>query len=137
MMLAARAVGIGAPAYTESLGRERAAVPKARRLTVEALACWSLDVLVDDAALVCSELVTNAVVHARGTSLRLTVTRRPAGVRIAVTDCSRIMPALLAGRAAGMEHGRGLVLVDTLAVEWGTDRLHWGKRVWAHLDVVP
>ncbi|MEY6564990.1 hypothetical protein AB8B12_08570 [Streptomyces sp. PGLac3x] len=32
------------------------------------------------------------------------------------------------------ESGRGLVLVDALAAEWGTELLPWGKRVWAELS---
>ncbi|MFF0221257.1 ATP-binding protein [Streptomyces sp. NPDC004629] len=31
------------------------------------------------------------------------------------------------------ESGRGLALVEELAVRWGTDPLPWGKQVWAEL----
>jgi anti-sigma regulatory factor (Ser/Thr protein kinase) len=135
MMLAARLVDIGLPAYTMSFPRERASVRGARQLIADALAEWDLaDGLGDSAALIVSELVTNSVEHARGSSMRLTVMRRLNGVRIGVVDLSRRLPAVQAGDNCG-EHGRGLVIVDALATVWGTQPLPWGKRVWAHLDV--
>lgn len=134
-MLATRAVAIGAPAYTEVFFREPESVARARRLTAAALDAWRLNDLADSAVLVCSELVTNSVEHARGASLRLTVTQRMTGVRIAVVDLSRLRPVTRTEDIGG-EHGRGLVIVDALASDWGTEPLRWGKRVWAHLDVM-
>lgn len=133
-MLAARAVYIGLPAYTEVFFRERESVAKARQLTAAALADWKLAESADSAVLICSELVTNSVEHAKGASLRLTVTRRLTGVRIAVVDLSRLRPTVRPEDADG-EHGRGLVIVQALAFRWGTDPLRWGKRVWADLDI--
>lgn len=133
-MLAARAVYIGLPAYTEVFFREPESVAKARRLTAGALSAWELDDLADSAVLICSELVTNSVEHARGASLRLMVTRRLTGVRIAVVDLSRLRPVTRPADVGG-ENGRGLVIVGALSSRWGTDPLRWGKRVWADLDV--
>lgn len=135
MMLAARLVDIGLPAYCETFARERESVSLARTLTAKALNEWRMgDVLGDSAVLIVSELVTNSVEHARGSGLRLNVTRRFRGVRLAVVDLSRRLPAVQAGDDSG-EHGRGLVIVDALATTWGTQPLPWGKRVWANLDV--
>ena len=133
-MLAARAVYIGTPAFTETFPRKRDAVCRARRLTRLALKDWNLTDLSDSAVLICSELVTNSVEHARGNSLRLTVTRRFRYVRISVVDLSRTLPSTQRAGASS-EHGRGLIIVGALASEWDTDPLPWGKRVWAHLDV--
>ncbi len=78
-----------------------------------------------------SELVTNAVEHARGDAIRVTITRLAAGaVRIGVIDKDRGEPS---PRSAGPrdEDGRGLAIVAALTVRWGVDRMRWGKRVWA------
>lgn len=133
-MLAARAMHVGAPAYTESFPRTPESVGLARRLTMLSLDVWHLEDLADTALLVCSELVTNSVDHATSASMRLTVTRTAErSVRVAVSDRSRRLPMLLSGDSDG-ESGRGLILVDTLATKWGTDTMRWGKRVWADLD---
>lgn len=135
MMLATRLVHLGLPAYSDTFPRERASVSRARHLATEALTEWHLtDKLGDSAVLIVSELVTNSVEHARGSSLRLTVLHRLNGVRIGVVDLSRRPPAVRAGDNCG-EHGRGLVIVDALATTWGTQPLPWGKRVWANLDL--
>ncbi|MEU2155211.1 ATP-binding protein [Streptomyces sp. NPDC019396] len=100
-----------------------------------ALAAWRLDDLADDGALIVSELVAIAVQHARGRSLRVTVTRsESARVRIGVVDKSKRFPQLRAPREED-ENGHGLALVRTLAGDWGTDPLPWGKRVWAELHM--
>lgn len=98
-----------------------------------ALAAWSLDELADDGALIVSELVSNAVRHARSRSLRVTVIRpESVRVRIGVVDKSKRLPEVREPRE-GAESGRGLALVGALAKDWGTVRLPWGKRVWAEL----
>jgi two-component sensor histidine kinase len=135
-MLAARAVATGAPAYTESFPRERETVSRARKLTRLSLDTWGLEVLTDNAVLICSELVTNAVAHATSSRLRLTVTRLgEKSIRIAVVDRSRRGPSRRLHVATEDEHGRGLVLVEELSTRWGVDFMRWGKRVWADLDV--
>ncbi|MBR8642750.1 ATP-binding protein [Streptomyces tuirus] len=123
----------GCPGYSETLPRKSASVSAARRLVRVALAAWDLDELADDAALIVSELVTNAVQHARCRSVRVAVTRpEPTRVRIGVVDRSKRLPELREPHQ-GDESGRGLVLVGALAQDWGTDQLPWGKRVWAEL----
>jgi anti-sigma regulatory factor (Ser/Thr protein kinase) len=92
---------------------------------------------VHPAELVVSELVTNAVRHAR-TDLRVTVSRRGTGLYLAVRDGSTVLPPL-PGRpetAAGTrpeEYGYGLWLVDQIAYAWGAQPTHQrtGKVVWA------
>ncbi|MBH5337670.1 ATP-binding protein [Streptomyces pactum] len=89
--------------------------------------------LAEDGALIVSELVTNAVRHARRASLRVVIDRPGATrLRIGVVDFSRARPVLGAPGPRD-EDGRGLALVAELAAEWGTDALPWGKRVWAEL----
>ncbi|MCX4514157.1 ATP-binding protein [Streptomyces sp. NBC_01619] len=128
-----RARPTGYPGYSETLPREPESLGTARRLVRVALAAWGLDELGDDAALIVSELVSNAVQHARSHSIRVTVTRPEATrVRIGVVDRSKRLPEPQEPDGED-ESGRGLVLVATLAKSWGTDPLPWGKRVWAEL----
>ncbi|MCF3143303.1 ATP-binding protein [Streptomyces platensis] len=123
----------GHPGYGETLPRRPESVATARRLVRTALAAWGMEELADDGALVVSELVTNAVLHARSAVIRLVISRPgPATVRIGVVDRSKAAPRR---RRSGSEDasGRGLVLVAGLAAAWGTDQLPWGKRVWGEL----
>jgi anti-sigma regulatory factor (Ser/Thr protein kinase) len=104
----------------------------ARRFVGEALrACEDPDRSV--AVLVTSELVTNAVVHAR-TMVEVDVVRRPDAVVIAVTDGA---PTPLARSQAtrGDENGRGLTVVDSLVDDIGTIHYPDGKTVWVVIGI--
>lgn len=128
-----RARRTGCPGYSETLPRRPESAGAARDLARAALAVWGLDELADDGALVVSELVSNAVRHARSHSIRVTVTRpETARVYIGVVDKSRACPEAREPCEED-ESGRGLVLVGLLADDWGTDVLPRGKRVWAEL----
>ncbi|MEV7124441.1 ATP-binding protein [Streptomyces sp. NPDC093260] len=89
----------------------------------------------DTVVLVVAELVANAVLHGRvpgrDFALSLSCDAGRGIVRIEVTDTH---PALPARKAPGTDEdgGRGLLLVDALAADWGVrDRLGPGKTVWA------
>ncbi|OEU88097.1 serine/threonine protein phosphatase [Streptomyces abyssalis] len=126
----------GHPGYSETLPRTPGSVATARSLVRTALATWGLEQLADAAVLVASELVTNAVQHARSDALRVVVTRPCAVcVRVAVVDKSRTLPTRCEA-AEDDEGGRGLALVERLAVRWDTDPLPWGKCVWAELEAL-
>ncbi|KOG11482.1 hypothetical protein ADK34_34235 [Streptomyces viridochromogenes] len=99
-----------------------------------ALTLWGLDSLTEDATLVITELVANAVDHSRLPSIRVTVSRpTPNGIRLGVVDRSRTVPTLRTDPEADQLRGRGLTLVDTLTNSWGTELYRWGKQVWAEL----
>ncbi|MFD7666266.1 ATP-binding protein [Streptomyces sp. NPDC059788] len=117
----------------ETLPRTPESAATARRLVHNALSAWGLEELAGDGALIVSELVSNAVQHARSRSIRVTITRPEAArVRIGVVDKSKRLP--MSRQPDGEdEHGRGLTLVEALSRYWGTDPLPWGKRVWAEL----
>ncbi|SCK46774.1 Anti-sigma regulatory factor (Ser/Thr protein kinase) [Streptomyces sp. WMMB 714] len=133
MTVPATARPTGVPGYSETLPRAPESVATARRLVRTALATWRLEQLSDSAALVVSELVTNAVQHARSSAIRVVVTRPgPASVHVAVVDKSRVAPVPCRA-SEDDEGGRGLALVELLADKWGADPLPWGKRVWAEL----
>ncbi|TQK50666.1 anti-sigma regulatory factor (Ser/Thr protein kinase) [Streptomyces sp. SLBN-118] len=128
-----RARPTGHPGYSETLPREPESAATARRLVRVALSVWGLDDLAEDGALIISELVSNAVQHARRESIRVVIDRPgTACVRIGVVDLSKVSPVRRETNT-GDEDGRGLALVGTLARDWGTEQLPWGKRVWAEL----
>ncbi|GAB7181781.1 hypothetical protein ATKI12_1612 [Kitasatospora sp. Ki12] len=111
----------------------------ARRLIRDALADWELGHLADDAELVATELVSNAAKTGCLTTMRVGVARvtNRAGqaVRISVRDGSRALPVLVGAAAYDAESGRGLALVDCLAVVWGVDLEPYGKTTWADIAV--
>ncbi|MFF3420815.1 ATP-binding protein [Streptomyces sp. NPDC002698] len=110
----------------------------ARSLVRTALAAWQQEELVEDALNVITELVSNAVDHARLPSIRVIVARPTEnGVRLGVVDRSRTVPTLRTDSNGDQIRGRGLVLVDVLSDRWGTDLHPWGKTVWAEMKVEP
>jgi phosphoserine phosphatase RsbU/P len=106
----------------------------ARRAVQEALMAAGLEVMLDDALLLVSELVTNAVVHA-GTDLDLRIDIGPGQARIEVIDHGRGLPVRLGNPDDAREFGRGIFLLDALAQEWGTRHFAGGKSVWFVLGV--
>lgn len=84
------------------------------------------------ALLVLSELVTNAVRYGAGT-LRVVVELRERELHLEVFDAGpgRPEPQPLDPDA---DHGRGLVVVSTVALRWGSRALPDGKAVWADLE---
>lgn len=87
---------------------------------------------VASAILLVSELVTNALRHAVS-PVTVVVVRTPATVRIEVEDGDADSAPRMRGASEEAEGGRGLVLVDALATQWGTDVVGDGKRVWVEL----
>jgi anti-sigma regulatory factor (Ser/Thr protein kinase) len=115
------------------LGGSSAVVAEARTFVATALRRWDLDALVDDAELLTSELVSNAVLHARS-DVAVTVAVADGTAEIGVTDASS-RPPTPRWAASGAEGGRGLRLVDRVAEAWGVVYLAAGKQVWCRLDV--
>ena len=103
----------------------------ARDVTTEACARWLLPDLVGPACLIASELVTNAVEHAH-TMMTLQLSRRSRYLHISVRDGSPVEPVQREAGASDLG-GRGLKLVGSLAVHWGSMPCREGKVVWATL----
>ena len=105
----------------------------ARRLVRDALAPCPPQ-LVESASLVISELVTNAVLHARTEIGVVVELLADGGVRLEVSDDSSVLPRRR-HYSEGSSTGRGLILVEALTAEWGVDPKadSEGKTVWAEL----
>ncbi|CAL9320751.1 ATP-binding protein [Streptomyces sp. SudanB52_2052] len=109
---------------------------QARRLTRARLTGWSVcEDTCDSAALVVSELVTNAIVHTASTHIVCELHDGDDLVRIAVRDegCAPDQPHAAARTRPEEEHGRGLLLVDALCHAWGVHEHGPGLLVWAEL----
>lgn len=108
-----------------------AAVAAARHFTIDTLIDWKLSHLVDDAALIVTELATNAIVHANS-AFRVMMSPAPLGVRFAVEDASQCQPRM---RHPGPYEagGRGIPLIAKIAHQWGCDVSPIGKTVWADI----
>jgi anti-sigma regulatory factor (Ser/Thr protein kinase) len=116
-----------------------AAATAARAFVREVCRYWQLalpdNTLVDRAVLLASELVTNAMVHAR-TELRLRVELRGELLHLAVHDGSPRLLRLVTSPDPEAEGGRGLWLVEQLARAWGVNRHpDGGKVVWCTLTL--
>ncbi|MGA5305890.1 ATP-binding protein [Nucisporomicrobium flavum] len=132
-MVTARAAALAeSPAMTEDLLPISGAARQARNVITEACLLWDEPDLIGSAALVVSEMVTNAVVHAH-TMMTMQVHLRPCHVRIAVFDGSGRPAAARAASVSGTG-GRGLHLVEAVSEVWGSATLPEGKVVWAALS---
>ncbi|MCC3653923.1 ATP-binding protein [Streptomyces sp. S07_1.15] len=110
---------------------------RAREVAARQLELWKLGGLVDDARLVVSELISNAVCHGHGDTVTLRLTYRSGGVRLdvetgAAGDQPRVWgPGNLPSPVEDDENGRGLLLVQAFADDW--DISEDGSRVWCTL----
>ena len=139
---------------TRALGPEMTSPGLARDFTHQTLNAWELCGLVDDASVIVSELVTNALRH----GLRRTpdgppgepadrggpapppgpievILLWPAGPLFCVVTDPGIGAPVLAGPDLDAEAGRGLQVVQALAAEWGWGLLNPSRKaVWASLQ---
>ncbi|MFF8635756.1 ATP-binding protein [Streptomyces pilosus] len=112
------------------------AVRAARSAVRDQLHLWDLDSVGDLAALLVSELVTNALQHATAPiGVRLL---RPSGddgvLRVEVSDPLADLPRVRAARPED-EDGRGLLLLASASRRWGTRPGVRGKTVWFELTL--
>ena len=129
---------------------EPAAVAAARKFVRDTLCSW-LDAgpgaaadaaadggLVDDAVLLTSELVTNAVVHA-GTQVQVTCKLAEGAVEVVVRDShpARMVPGPAPDDTVPAERtgGRGLLLPSALAAAWGVSYGTDAKAVWFRMGL--
>jgi len=129
LLLIAQAVeGVSAddPAFHLELEARPVAAREARRFVSEHLA----DLVADGAlTLLTSELVTNGVLHAR-THLRLGITVGEDHVLVTCGDDDPKGAPVVPPQDDGRQSGRGLMLVNAMASQWGVFPSDGGKTVW-------
>jgi CheY-like chemotaxis protein len=123
------------PAHVRVLDapRDVFAGAKARALVRDVVRDWGLAAISDDAALVVTELVTNAVTHG-GSVFRLQLSRTPVAFRIEVVDDGEGTPEPQP-QDTEAEGGRGIMLVDAMSSSWGVENAPRGKLVWAEIAI--
>jgi hypothetical protein len=130
-LLAARLSGIPADHVANWIMSPSVRSPRLARTLVHGLMKkWGLTDSADTAALLASELVSNAIRYAS----------RPISVRFMLTDSllcevhddDHHLPVLSNPRPTE-ESGRGILLVSRLARRWGVSRIPTGKVVWFEL----
>lgn len=116
-------------------------VPQGRHFVCDALQAWGLQEVQDTAALLSSELLTNAVIHAHtelSMSIRmddeLVVEVHDGGTATVLPPVARVgLESLMLVPDLDAENGRGLLLVAALSRAWGIRRNTAGKTVWFSL----
>ncbi|MFI5822859.1 ATP-binding protein [Streptomyces rishiriensis] len=133
-------LGPDVPQFEASFPADPAAIPPIRRQLRALLKEDGLEHVADDVALICQELMANAVVHGcrnlpPGTALKITVTWSDAQLRAVVHDPSDEKPREQ-GASRSRTSGRGLRLVGALSDRWGVESAPTGsgKSVCAELD---
>ena len=133
--IAGRSDSAAAPfeiAPTRHFAKGTQAPRAARCFVVETLQQWGREELIDDAAIAVTELATNAVIHARS-DFDVAMSLLDGGVRIAVSDGSRMLP-VLHDPSLHAPSGRGVAVVAALADRWGIELGPTpGKTVWVVL----
>lgn len=101
----------------------------ARRFVARELEALGFGGLVDDARLIVSELVTNAVTNVPGRPVWVDLRRAGRLVALEVWDCSPLPPVFRDPDFLA-EGGRGLHVVEELGTKFGYDTFCCGKVVW-------
>ncbi|MBW8736458.1 MAG: serine/threonine-protein phosphatase [Streptomyces turgidiscabies] len=112
------------------------ALIEARHMIGAAVRAWGARERADEVELVADELITNALMHTEGAAV---VTLRVLSgserrLRVEVEDSSSALPRRREAGESGVS-GRGLLLVDLLADEWGVEARGGGKVVWCEFTV--
>ncbi|MFJ2866825.1 ATP-binding protein [Kitasatospora sp. NPDC087314] len=125
--------------WTGTFTADAAVVPMVRHGARSQLGKWGWDVKgarADNVLLILTELVSNAIRHGSGPGDSVVVSLDEKGgiCQVEVQDSrpDRLLPKVLTSRG---EHGRGLILVDRLALAVGVATTAATKKVWASVDL--
>ncbi|MFJ3339187.1 SpoIIE family protein phosphatase [Streptomyces sp. NPDC086766] len=123
-----------------SIGRhDLRGVSRVRRFLRDVLHRWNRLVMLDDLELLVSEVVTNALIHAHS-EVDLRLREYADRIRVEVRDSDSYPPvptALLEDETSNQEaeSGRGLLIVDALALTWGSSPAGRGKTTWFEIGI--
>jgi anti-sigma regulatory factor (Ser/Thr protein kinase) len=106
---------------------------EARELAARELEGWGDPDTRHAVILLISELVTNAVVHARSTVTVDVAVRDDGPVHVTVHDESSVRPTPRRHHA-DLPGGRGMHLLESLAARWGVEDSRTGKSIWFEVD---
>ncbi|MEU3461183.1 PAS domain S-box protein [Streptomyces sp. NPDC006733] len=134
-LLLARIPAAPVAAASTNVPAKPVSVSAGRRFVMATLSRWGCSQVAESACLLTSEVLTNAVRHShpRG-ALGLRLHRTALEVTVEVTDSSTHIPYLRHAEM-GDESGRGLLLVEALATDWGVRPTDQGKTVWFTLPL--
>jgi hypothetical protein len=110
------------------------AVPVARAFVRDTLTGWGRESLLEVSDLIVSELAANAVRHSSRRFV-VTLSKRGAATRIAVSDLSALLPTLRASDPDATD-GRGIQLIAAVSLNWGAELHNGAKTVWAEIQDV-
>ena len=116
------------PVASTRLPAHPAASRAARAFVAGELRAWGLEVAVDDATLLVSELVTASVLHVR-CPVNIVIRKVRTAVRVEVLeDGRRSVPPFDLDLDPSV--GRGMSLVEAVATRWGIDQTGSGQTTW-------
>jgi anti-sigma regulatory factor (Ser/Thr protein kinase) len=128
----------GGRAFADETGLSVPSAPRSialvRRYAVDACHAYGWGDSADTVALLVTEVATNAVLYAYGSHVRVRVLDLGLRLRVEVFDASPTLPVPRGARAKD-EGGRGLGLVEALAVAWGVEPSPAGKTTWFEVGV--
>ncbi len=116
-----------------ALRDEPGEVSRARHLVGHSLDRWGVPDAEGVAALLTSELVTNALRYGQQ-PMRLVARRAAHGVRVEVHDGRPGEPPRVRNAQPEATGGRGMMLVEALATRWGWSEFGGSKQVWFELE---
>lgn len=125
---AVEAAGVSARSSSVTLEADRMAPRSARRFVNDVLADAGYGDVLDVVELLVTEVVTNAVLHAR-TQAEVVARLLPDAVRVEVIDRDDSFP-VRRRPSRDQPGGRGFDLVERMSRSWGIDMLEVGKRTW-------
>ena len=118
---------------TRTFAGRREDTRAARYFALGMLRPWRDEQLAADAALVVTELATNAVLHA-GSAFSVSLALSGGAIRISVGDTVPLGPTGVDKQLAAAS-GHGLGVVAAMATRWGVETAPRGKAVWAELPL--
>ncbi|XUL90379.1 ATP-binding protein [Streptomyces galilaeus] len=117
-------------------GGDLASAGAARRYVQLAARSWGLPSdTVDTLETITGELAANALEHSRSDSIAVALSSTSGRATVSVTDEGQGSRASVPdAQGPDREHGRGLLITDTLATRWGQHQTGRGLTVWAEIE---